>query len=506
LSPMNKEPISAFENFLTSGARLVEPGILRRIKVLNAFGLTFVIFAPFLGLFYFYVGAFPLFYLCIFAGLAGIFLILLLRITKNPALVGNLAVLVLWGTLTAIRWQTGGVGAGGLMLLSWVWNAVLILLAIFTTGYLWGTIWACLVFLETAFAVFLFRTGYHFANLLPATVSPVYSLGAYLLGLLVVLLFAFLFEKESSEALAREEEKARILRDSTSYIENILLRSPVPTFVVDRQHRVVQWNKACQELTGIPPETILGKEVCEELAINDGGSLADKILEDPECVNTQYGDSVLAQTDSGAFSLETTLPCLGEGEKAIMSAAPIVDQDGVVKGAIQTIQSTERPLRKHTSTVSGLEEHLETTYPAYKIDRTGKIREWNRACEQVFGYSASQMVGNNPLSVLSKPYRPNFREAIVRSLQGETVDGKEWKYYNTQGEPVYVLAKVMPEYDASGEILSCMVTHTDITDLKLRLKRLERFAVDSKEKYKKLADEYQLLKKNIARFIRKKEE
>jgi PAS domain S-box-containing protein len=503
---IHQEPISAFENFLTSGARLVEPGLLRRIKVLNAFELAFVIFAPFLGLFYFYVGAFLLFYLCILAGLAGIFLILLLRITKNPALVGNLAVLVLWGTLAAIRWQTGGVGAGGLVLLSWVWNAVLVLLAIFMTGYLWGTIWACLVFLETAFAVFLFRTGHHFANLLPPAISPLYSLGAYLLGLLVVLLFAFLFKKESSEALAREEEKARVLQDSTKYIEDILLRSPVPTFVVDLQHRVVQWNRACQELTGIPPETILGKGVCEEFAINEGGSLADKILEDPECVNTQYGDSVLSQTDSGAFSLETTLPFLGAGEKAIMSAAPIVDQDGVVKGAIQTIQATERPAGKQTSSVSGMEKHMETSYPAYKIDRTGKIKEWNRACERLFGYSASQMVGNNPLSVLSKPYRPNFRESIVRSLQGETVDGKEWKYYNTQGEPVYVLAKIMPEYGAAGEIRSCTVVHTDITDLKLRLKRLERFAVDSKEKYKKLADEYQLLKRNIATFIRKKED
>jgi len=68
---MSQEFLSAFENFLTSGARLVEPGVLRRIKVLNAFGLAFVIFSPFLGLFYFCVGAFPLFYLCILAGLAG---------------------------------------------------------------------------------------------------------------------------------------------------------------------------------------------------------------------------------------------------------------------------------------------------------------------------------------------------------------------------------------------------------------------------------------------------
>jgi len=501
----SQESISAFEDFLTSGAKLVEPGVLRRIKVLNSFALAFVIFAPFLGLFYFYVGAFPLFYLCILAGLAGIFLILLLRITKNPVLVGNLSVLVLWGTLAAIRWQTGGVGAGGLILLSWVWNAVLILLAIFVTGYLWGTVWACLVFLETAFAVFLFRTGHHFINLLPAAVSPVYSLGAYLLGLLVVLLFAFLFEKESSEALAREEEKARVLRESTKYIEDILLRSPVPTFVIDRQHRVVQWNRACQLLTGISPEMILGKEVCEGLAINSEGSLADKILEDPECVNKQYGDALLSQTDSGAYSLETTLPYLEGGVKAIMSAAPILDQDGALKGVIQTIQSTEEPVTRQASFPTAAVDKFEAFYPVYKIDRTGKITEWNRACEETLGYSASQMIGNNPLSVLSKPYRPNFRETVVRGLQGETVDGKEWKYYNTQGEPVYMLARVLPEYDGSGEIRACMVVHTDITDLKLRLKRLERFAVDSKEKYKKLAGEYQLLKRNIATFIRKKE-
>jgi PAS domain S-box-containing protein len=502
---MSQNSISAFENFLTSGAGLLEPGILRRIKVLNSFGLAFVLFAPFLGLFYFYVGAFPLFYLCISAGLAGIFLIILLRVTKNPVLVGNLSVLVLWGTLAVIRWQTGGVGVGGLILLTWVWNAVLILLAIFMTGYLWGTIWACLVFLETALAVFLFRTGHHFINLLPVGISPVYSLGAYLLGLLVVLLFAFLFEKESSEALAREEEKARILRESTRYIEDILLRSPVPTFVIDTQHRVVQWNKACQRLTGIPAEMILGKEVCEGLAINDGGSLADKILKDPEWVSRQCGEALLSETDSGAFSLEAPLPYLRGGVKAIMSAAPILDQEGMVKGAIQTIQSTEDFTEQLAPSFTATNGNLETHYPAYKIDRTGKITEWNRACEEIFGYSASQMIGNNPLSVLSKPYRPNFREAIVRSLQGEPVDGKEWKYYNTQGEPVYMLARVIPEYDGAGEIQACAVLHTDITDLKLRLKQLERFAVDSRDKYKKLAGEYELLKRNIATFIRKKE-
>ncbi|MFZ0448440.1 MAG: PAS domain-containing protein [Desulfatiglandaceae bacterium] len=503
---MTQKSISFFQNFLTSGARLQDPATLRRIKVLNAFDLAFVILAPFLGLFYFYVGAVLLFYACIIAGLLGILIIFILRITKNPLLVGNLAVLVLWATLAVIRWHTGAVGATGLILLSWVWNAVLILMAIFITGYLWGTIWACLVFVETAFAVHLFRAGYQLPNLIPLKVSAVYSLGAYLLGLLAILLFAFLFEKQSDDALAREEEKAQALRDSTKYIEDLLLRSPVPTFVVDRQHRVVQWNRACQQLTGVSPGEVIGKQVWEGFAINSGSSLADKIMEDPESLREQYGSSALSASDSGSFCIEADLPQLCGGSRAILNAAPILDEEGMVRGAIQTIQAIEKDSGDKDPGPKTPGRGLEDVYPIYKIDRNGKITYWNRACEEILGYTASQMVGDNPLPLLSKPYRSNFRETIIRAMQGSIIKDREWKYYDQDGQPVYVVAKIMPLPSASGEIHECMVFNTVITDLKLRVKKLERYAMDSKEKYKRLTNEHQLLKRNIAAFIRKKEE
>ncbi len=503
---MTQHSNSFFQNFITSGTRLVDPATLRRIQVLNAFELAFVILTPFLGLFYFYVGAFLLFYACIIAGLLGILVILSLRMTKKPGLVGNLAVLVLWVTLAVIRWHTGAMGAGGLMLLAWVWNAVLILMAIFITGYLWGTIWTCLVFVETAFAVYLFRAGYQFPNLIPVEVSPVYSLGAYLLGLLAILLFAFLFEKQSDDALAREDEKARALRDSRKYMEDLLLRSPVPTFVLDRQHRVVQWNRACQQLTEVRPGDVIGKQVWEGFALNSAGSLADKIMEDPESLKAQYGSSALSSSDSGSFCIEADLPQLCGGSRAVVNAAPILDWDGMVMGAIQTVQLIEEAPGNKAPRPNIPDVGLEEAYPIYKIARNGKITYWNRACEEILGYSASQMIGDNPLPVLSKPYRSNFRETILRTMQGEVVGDKEWKYYDEDGQPVYVLAKVIPLPAANGEILECVVLNTVITDLKLRVKKLERYAMDSKEKFKRLMGEYQLLKRNIAAFIRKKDE
>jgi hypothetical protein len=47
--------------------------------------------------------------------------------------------------------------------------------------------------------------------------------------------------------------------------------------------------------------------------------------------------------------------------------------------------------------------------------------------------------------------------------------------------------------------------NTDITDLALRMKELEREAVEAKEKLKSMNDEYVLLRKNIATYIRKKD-
>jgi len=45
-----------------------------------------------------------------------------------------------------------------------------------------------------------------------------------------------------------------------------------------------------------------------------------------------------------------------------------------------------------------------------------------------------------------------------------------------------------------------------VTDITIRLKKSESEAVETKEKLKTLSEEHGLLKKNIASFIRKKEE
>jgi len=56
-----------------------------------------------------------------------------------------------------------------------------------------------------------------------------------------------------------------------------------------------------------------------------------------------------------------------------------------------------------------------------------------------------------------------------------------------------------------GKTKECVVENTDITGFSLRMKELEQEAIEAKEKLKKMNDEYILLRKNIATYIRKKD-
>ncbi|MEE4351917.1 MAG: PAS domain S-box protein [Desulfatiglans sp.] len=488
-----------FQAFLNGGTVITDSDSLRKTRALNLFEIGFVIATIFLGLFYYSIHAFLLFHACLAASFLGVTAIILLRITKKPELIGNYAVFILWALLIIIRWNNGGVSATGLTLLSWIWNGVLILLAIFLAGYMWGTIWACLVFIESGIAIFLLNRGYLFNNLIPLEITAVYSLGFYLVGLAAILFFAFMFESDREEALEREQMKVKMLRESKRYLEEILKRSPIPTFVLDNKHRVVQWNRGCEEISGIRSKDILGRPVWEGFLSDRKASLADRILDYPNSLPTGHEEFIASSTDTGCFTVETRLPYQKEGVEAIINTAPIVDGSGRIIGAIQTIQDVSKNEKPHR------DDRASGVSPAFNIDSRGKISSWNRACETHFGYASSQMVGKSPLVLVSKAYREKFRKTIFRVFKGESIKGREWQYDTGTGGYVDIVADVEPIQDSSGKIQACMVISTDITDLKMRQRKVEAYAAECKKRLRNMTDEYHLLKKNIASFIRKED-
>jgi PAS domain S-box-containing protein len=477
----------------------------RKQKVLHIFALWFTLLLPLLGLTYWYIGSPALFSLCMIAGCMGMGLIFLGKMTKNVSVTGNIALLVFWATLAAIKWQSGLLSAGDLILLAWVWNAVVILLAIYLTGYFWGTMWAGFVFVESGLAVYFYRIGHSFTSDVPPEYATIYSLGAYLLGLLTLFLIAFLFEKEKEEAFCREQEKADALAYSVKYVEEIIEQSPIPTFVLDRKHRVVHWNRACQELTGIASQQIIGKGTWEGFHMDQEGALADKLLnhcDNPVVLNS---DPMFSVTKDGNCELQTTIPSSKKQRNVKIRAGPILAPDGSTVGAIQTILEIADAQEASRPRANGVEATPGAWFqPSFEIDLKGKIASWNHGCEKLTGFTQVQMIGRNPLFFVHEEDRSRFRGTILGALRGEPFAGQRWRYRPPQGKAVHVLARGGPLFSENQETRGCMVINEDITDLESRLSVLQAAALEDRKRLKKTQEEYALLRRNVAALMKKR--
>ena len=122
---------SLFDDLITSGPKLSDPEVTRKIRALNVFQLGFIMLAPLFGLLYFYLGAISLFYVIIGAGLLMIPSVIILRTTKNILWVANYSIFVLWAALFIVSWNTGAMTSEGVISTSWLLNGGILLLAVF---------------------------------------------------------------------------------------------------------------------------------------------------------------------------------------------------------------------------------------------------------------------------------------------------------------------------------------------------------------------------------------
>ena len=141
-------------------------------------------------------------------------------------------------------------------------------------------------------------------------------------------------------------------------MRQIVQNDPVPTFVIDAQHRVTQWNAACAQLTGIPAHRMLGStEAWRAFYDQPRPMMADLIVDGSiaEQGARHYGEALRASPAvPQAYEREDFFPRLGEsGRWLFFNAAPLLDLEGRVVGAIETLQDVsarrraEEELRRH---------------------------------------------------------------------------------------------------------------------------------------------------------------
>ena len=143
--------------------------------------------------------------------------------------------------------------------------------------------------------------------------------------------------KQMEEALSENEKK----------LSQIVQASSIPTFVIDNEHTITHWNKACENLTGISSNEIIGtKKQWSAFYVVERPVMADFIVEKaPEKEIAKYYGGKYLKSDviEGGYEAEDYFPALGEkGKWLFFTAAPLRGAEEKIIGAIETLQDIGR--------------------------------------------------------------------------------------------------------------------------------------------------------------------
>lgn len=167
----------------------------------------------------------------------------------------------------------------------------------------------------------------------------------------------------------RKLSEAKLLRSNRRLLD-IIDFLPDATFVVDSDGRVIAWNRAIEEMTGVPQKEIIGKGN-HAYGIPFYGyprpGLVEFIGKDESQINYKY-DFIQRKGSTLYGELFNTMVYGGNGAYLWIKASPLYDAEGNLTGAIESIRDItqykkmENELRKHR-------DHLEELVR----ERTGEI-------------------------------------------------------------------------------------------------------------------------------------
>jgi signal transduction histidine kinase/ActR/RegA family two-component response regulator len=167
-----------------------------------------------------------------------------------------------------------------------------------------------------------------------------------------------LVENRTMELLATNEqlqaeidERERIdeaLKDSEQKLKEVLRGTPIPQFVIDRNHKILYWNKSLEQMTGVSAEKVINTTMHWKAFYEEAQPcLCDLLVEGSyEVIARRYGGECRkSQLIDGVYEGVHFFPkYCGNGEKWMYFTSTVIrDAKGAIVGAIETVEDiTER--------------------------------------------------------------------------------------------------------------------------------------------------------------------
>jgi PAS domain S-box-containing protein len=244
---------------------------------------------------------------------------------------------------------------------------------------------------------------------------------------------------------------------------------PVAVYTTDADGRITFYNRAAAELWGHHPE-LGSSQWCGSWRLYwpDGRPLPHG--ECPMAIALKEGREVrgveaIAERPDGTRVRFQPYP------------TPLRDSSGRLIGAINLLMDiTERhDADLESARLAAIVVSSDDAIISKTLD--GRITSWNAGAMRIFGYDASEMIGQPILRLIPPELHGEEKEILARLQRGERIEHYETVRVAKDGRRVDVSLTVSPLRDRSGKVVGASKVGRDITDRK-RAEKLQRVLTD----------------------------
>jgi PAS domain S-box-containing protein len=164
-------------------------------------------------------------------------------------------------------------------------------------------------------------------------------------------------------------------------LQSIIGSSPIPAFIIGKDHLIIYWNKALEELSGIKSEEVVGTgQQWRAFYKTARPCMADLLVDkfQKEIPQWYSGKFIKSKLIDGAYEAIDFFPELGKkGRWLRFTAAVIRNSKGAVIGAVETLEDITQAKRAEEALLKAHEE-LEIKVK----ERTHKLAKANKALKE----------------------------------------------------------------------------------------------------------------------------
>jgi two-component system, chemotaxis family, CheB/CheR fusion protein len=239
------------------------------------------------------------------------------------------------------------------------------------------------------------------------------------------------------------------LAEANSDIKNLLDSTLIATLFLDMDLRIRNFTPAMTELF--------------HMRAGDRGRPITDIV-----TRLSYPDLIrdVKKVLDSLSRIEHEVTVAHDGSTFLMRILPYRTVDNVIAGVVITFTDiTERKRQEEErGTLAAIVDSSQDAIIGHSLE--GMITSWNAGAEQIFGYTAKEVVGK-PLSVLIPEHQFDGVPHILGKLaQGERVEDFEIRRVTKSGKSIDISMTISPVRNATGIMIGAATVGRDISERK----------------------------------------